>query len=275
MINNSERKGNNMINFKKIALVAVIITSTAFAMEKVEQSQIWQGPQPTFQGMPRDVQAIIMSMVHQSIVTHDLDKTLENITNFALINKDFRTFLNQPINMKWLITTIAKKTKNRWLDSLLIAEKLKNMPGMKHPEMQKWINGLKLMKKVDRGNIVEINKLLQIGADVNAIETRQDGTQHTPLTRAVYNIHKIEILQTLLKAGADVNALQGQALITLAEYHDIGAVEAARELLKQNPILTFTNKQGQTALDIAIENDNQKIADLIRQKEAEYKAQGK
>lgn len=259
-----------MKNLIKLTLAIAIITQSVFAMEKAPQPQIWQGPQPTFVGMPRDIQAIIMAQVMQSIVTDDLDKTLENITNFALINKDFRNFLNNPQNLKWLITRIANKTKNRWLENLLVAEKLKNMPGMKHPEMQKWINGLRLMKKVDRGNIVEINELLQAGADVNLIETQPGGTQHTPLTRAVSNIHRIEILQTLLNAGADVNALQGKALITVAEYHDIEAVEAARELLKQNPILTFTNKQGQTALDIAIQNDNQEIADLIRAKEAEY-----
>jgi ankyrin repeat protein len=260
-----------MKNFKKIVLVIVIISSMAFAMEKAPQLQLWQGPQPTFAGIPKEVQAIIMSYIKQSIVADNLDQTVKNITNFSLVNKDFRTFLNLPTNIKWLITTIAKKTKNRWLDSLLVAESFKNMPGMQNPEIKKWINGLKLINKIDRGNIVEINTLLQAGADVNVIETRKDGTLHTPLTRAVSSIHKIEILQTLLKAGADINALNGKALMIVAEYTDHEALEAARELLKHNPILTFTNKQGQTALDIAVKNGNEEIANLIRAKEAEYK----
>lgn len=259
-----------MKNFKKVAVIAAIIFSTAFAMEKSPQPQIWQGPQPTFVGMPKEIQALIVTQIKENIVTDNLDKTLKNITNFALINKDFRNFLNHPQNIKWLVTTIARRGTDRWIDIDFVANRL-HMPGMQHPEIQKWVNGFKLVRAAQYNNLQEVERLLKEGADVNAILIGASGAQETALIEAASR-ENLEIAQVLLRAGADVNALNGRAFRIAATGDDI---EMVQEFLKYNPDLSLRAPNGKTVLDAVIANGREEIADLIRQKEAEYKAQGK
>ena len=84
-----------------------------------------------------------------------------------------------------------------------------------------------LILAVSRGRTEVVNALIKAGADVNAA----DSTGNTALIMAAWTLNsKIEIINALLQAGADVNAKDkfsgGTALMTAVANQDVEIVNA-------------------------------------------------
>ena len=118
-----------------------------------------------------------------------------------------------------------------------------------------------LFKAIRHDDIDEVNRLVNEGANVNEITKMSNCT---PLWSAIVYKHPTEIIEALLKNGADVNAgcagwtpLQGAA--------GIGRTDVVKLLLERKPNIDAINPhRNQTALDIAIQKNQTEIVQLIR-----------
>ena len=64
----------------------------------------------------------------------------------------------------------------------------------------------KLLSVVDSASVEEVTRLIQEGADVNAVTDDGQTSGVTPLMFAARNNSNLEVLQVLIENGADVNA---------------------------------------------------------------------
>lgn len=248
----------NSKNYFAFLITLFIFSAHAMQKDKSETPVAYVQTQPSFSGIPKDVQGIILAFAKEGIVAETFQDTVKNISNFARTNKFFRDFLNQPQNIKWLIQSIMAKHHMRFLDE--VAYGLKNMPGMKHPEIQQWIKNHELLKAANLGYL-PTKKLLENGAQAAFIA--ENG--RNALIEAIHT-GDAELIRLLLDAGSDVNAANGTALMLAAKWNKL---EVVKELLKANADLTLKNKDGHTAADIAEAMGNPEIAELIRKKHAE------
>jgi len=95
----------------------------------------------------------------------------------------------------------------------------------------------------------------------NASPNRKDATGSTPLYYATFNDHT-QVMRILIDAKADVNQkIPEGTLLHLAAQR--GSREASRLLLEHGAELEVKNAKGFRPLDVAINNGNQGIADMI------------
>jgi ankyrin repeat protein len=95
----------------------------------------------------------------------------------------------------------------------------------------------------------------------NASPNRKDRTGNTPLYYATYNDHT-QVMRMLIEAKGDVNQkIREGTLLHLAAQR--GSGEASRLLLKHGAKLEVKNANGHRPLDVAINNGNRGIADMI------------
>jgi uncharacterized protein len=112
-----------------------------------------------------------------------------------------------------------------------------------------------------KGNLDIFQILLAAGADVNI----KDRSGETALSKAAYWGH-LEIVNLLLSAGAEVNGIdneEGSAPLMNAIY--FGRIQIVEILLSAGANPTLRDKNGKTAIEIAIEHQKLEIADLLRQ----------
>jgi ankyrin repeat protein len=94
-----------------------------------------------------------------------------------------------------------------------------------------------------------------------ASPNRKDRTGNTPLYYATYNDHT-QVMRMLIEAKGDVNQkIREGTLLHLAAQR--GSGEASRLLLKHGAKLEVKNAKGHRPLDVAINNGNRGIADMI------------
>lgn len=119
--------------------------------------------------------------------------------------------------------------------------------------------GTGLTRAAKHGDTMTVNRLLALGADVNA----KDELGLTPLMQAAMNGHA-DVLQALIEKGAEVNARSPNgmnALIFAAGRGDAATVQA---LLAKGADADAANTDGNTALDIARVNNRTRVVELLR-----------
>lgn len=114
-----------------------------------------------------------------------------------------------------------------------------------------------LMLAVLAGHDKVVDALMKAGAPIN-----QEGW--TPLHYAAFE-GRLELLEKLLVAGADVNAVAPNKSSALMLAARNGHIDVVRRLLKLPRVdLDLVNDAGLTADNWALQNSNSDIADLIR-----------
>lgn len=120
-----------------------------------------------------------------------------------------------------------------------------------------------LMYAADGGNAPVAGLLVAKGADVNA----RDNGDRTALMAAAYAVSGTPeaVVRLLIDNGADVNAVNSPFRLSPLMSAASRDNEAVARLLIQNGANTrATNLDGRTALDVAIECDCKKVANLLR-----------
>jgi|SRR5215216_6728919 len=110
------------------------------------------------------------------------------------------------------------------------------------------------------GNVVRMNLLMAVGADVNEFEC-QTARCRTPLIAAA-GAGQYEASQLLLARGADVNKKmkRGQTALMFASYY--GRTEVVRLLLTSGADVN-ADFEGDTALSWAKQKGHAEVADLL------------
>ncbi len=207
--------------------------------------------EPSWGALPVDVQKIIQSYLSSSIVADSLQQTVENITNFALINRSFRDFLNNPKNLIYVIQMMADRIHR--IDENSVARGLKNMPGMQNSEVTQWLK----MKDEERKLGGELIVALQGGEDGEAIRKilakkanpnyKQRKDKMPALVFATF-MNNLEAVQELLKAGAQVNATDLKLRTALNWATTNQNLPILEELLKHHANVNAQDENGDTAL---------------------------
>ncbi len=111
--------------------------------------------------------------------------------------------------------------------------------------------------QAERGDKGIVQALLDAGADVNQTSCWGE----TALFGAASFPNGLATVRLLLAKGADVNIAWQAGWTPLMQAALDGTAEIVRELLLHKPDLDATNKEGQTALDLAVQY---KRADVIK-----------
>ena len=85
-----------------------------------------------------------------------------------------------------------------------------------------------------------------------------------PLAYAAYNGH-LEIVDYLLKRGAEINAKTQNGSTALFFAARFGHIEVVKLLLRNKADATVANENGETAVDWALKSDNTDIEALLRE----------
>lgn len=116
-----------------------------------------------------------------------------------------------------------------------------------------------------------ITALVQAGADVN----KQNSNGQIPLHRAAQLGHT-DVVKALLEAGSNPNTLDGSSLTPLMYAAISGQKDAALALANHNETnINFQNERGNTALMIAVQNNQLEIAQALIAKGANPNIQNK
>lgn len=113
-----------------------------------------------------------------------------------------------------------------------------------------------LIQAAYKGDVVEVKRLINQGADVNA-KSKYD---RTALMDAAQEGH-VEVMHTLLQQGADVNAKNNYGWTAL--YYAAGNTEVVRVLLTVGADVNAKTTDGWTALMIAAQNGHGEVCALI------------
>ena len=138
--------------------------------------------------------------------------------------------------------------------------------------MALWVNiayaGLNddLFKAIEQGDLNQVKNLIVEGAEVNA-KSSDNGT--TALIVASSGGH-LEIVQALLAAGADVNAIIERGFTALIVASSRGHLEIVLALLAAEADVNARTENGFTALTAASSKEYQKIVEQLIKAGAHY-----
>lgn len=142
------------------------------------------------------------------------------------------------------------------------------------------INSTPLLKAIGRQNAAIVKTLIAAGANVNTPSHRYyqpEQKDMSPLMQAIvatYTRDSMDIFNCLLSGGAEVNyttydgytALMVAAAMKHSVYKQEAVYAMAEVLLRKGADPSLRNSKGQTALDLALENNFSQLALLLRQK---------
>ncbi|NEO87176.1 MAG: ankyrin repeat domain-containing protein, partial [Spirulina sp. SIO3F2] len=118
-----------------------------------------------------------------------------------------------------------------------------------------------LFASVIHGHLEIVELLLSNGADVGIATA----LGKTPLSEAVYWGHEA-IVRRFLSAGADINHIdQDQGLTPLMNTVDFERVEILQILLDAGADVTIRNKKSRTVFELALKENKQAILDVLHQ----------
>jgi ankyrin repeat protein len=115
-----------------------------------------------------------------------------------------------------------------------------------------------LIEAVNNGNLLEVEKILQQGADVNA----KDKDGWSALHIAVNDV-LVEIVNTLVRKGADVAAMDGAGATPLHYAASRGNIEEIKILLSNGADVNAQDSLGWTPLRWAVRNGNMEAIKLL------------
>lgn len=131
-----------------------------------------------------------------------------------------------------------------------------------------------LMKAAGRGELAAVQSLLAAGADVNAA----DGRGFTALYHACYNADEDrgypEVVRALLAAGADREAAIGYGVRPLMYAAGNGEAAVVRELLAAGADPAARNEGGRTALMMVKDRDYVDVINLLHEAELALGGEG-
>jgi ankyrin repeat protein len=142
------------------------------------------------------------------------------------------------------------------------------------------INSTPLLKAIGRQNTALVKLLVEAGADVNMPAHRYYQPEQkdlSPLMQAIiapYTRDTMDIFDYLLANGADVNyatydgytALMVMGAVKHSVYKQEAIYTMAENVLRKGADRLARNSKGQTALDLALENNFNQLALLLNQK---------
>ena len=124
---------------------------------------------------------------------------------------------------------------------------------------QKNIVPIPLLHASVHGDIEEVNRLIESGADVNAAE-KQYGW--TALDGAVFYGHA-EVVELLVEFGANVNEADKQGMTALHTAAEVGYAEVAELLIAAAANVNATDNEDRTALHWATEYRHVEVIKLL------------
>lgn len=125
-----------------------------------------------------------------------------------------------------------------------------------------------LMEAIDNKDLTTVNSLIATGVDVN-----DKINNFSPLLYAISQVQSNEMVDALIKAGANVNDTGNlaygddpQPLLCLAV--EMGNKDLVQRLVEAGADIHAEDEDGRTALDIANKNKNRSIARYLMSKGA-------
>ena len=145
--------------------------------------------------------------------------------------------------------------------AVLIASSCATTP--KTQEEKEGIPDKVFLQAVISGDIAEVKRLIEEGADVNA----QNYYGETALMFAS-NFGYTEVAQLLIEEGADVNAGDDEGMTALMKASIRGKTKVAKLLIEEGADINVQDKWGYTALKWALIKGHEEIATLLREASA-------
>ncbi len=116
-----------------------------------------------------------------------------------------------------------------------------------HPQAKLTVLDIDLLKAAKEGNVAEIEKLIEKGADVNAVIPDGDFKGWTALMLAAGRGHS-DVYLKLIEKGADVNVNDREGRTALMGAVKKGNLGICELLIKNGVDVNAKNKKGYTAL---------------------------
>ena len=124
-----------------------------------------------------------------------------------------------------------------------------------------------LWDAVIAGNVAEAIVSIRAGADVNAMDTRENvagPNGRRPLNYAAIR-NDTAMIRALLDAGAGINSANRTGFTPLHHAGEAGSKKAATLLITNGANLTLRNKYGQTPEQVAVASHHPEVAEILRQ----------
>ena len=112
------------------------------------------------------------------------------------------------------------------------------------------------------GDVAALRQALSAGADVDAIDTRTNPNGRRALNWAAWHNH-VEIIEELLRHGADVDGVNHTGFTPLHHAAESGAPEAARVLIEAGADVNLPSLAGETPLQRARREGHHDVVRLL------------
>ena len=219
--------------------------------------------------------------VLQSIIDHGADVNVTNEEgdtplmlarkneNEDAINVLLSTGANRSRTFKdaygdtWIHYAVRKDCSNEVLQSIIDQGDDVNATNKK--------NVTSLMLASEKGNVYAMNVLLRAGAD----RTIKDANGDTWIHHAIHGYCSIEVLQSIIDQGADVNATNKKNVTSLMLASEMGNVDAMNVLLSAGADRTIKDADGYTWFHYAVHGCSKDVLQSIIAKGADVNATSK
>ena len=151
-------------------------------------------------------------------------------------------------------------------DTAKISELLDKNPSLANKESEDGLTPLGFAAHYGNKDAVQI--LLECGAEVNAVSHSKIEfiPSNTALHAAIAGERSLEVIKLLLQYNAEPNIFDsnGHTALHTAAFHEDNT-EIINLLIEHGAKVNMSVEGGSTPLDLAIEQGNDKVADLLRQ----------